>query len=99
MQSIRNLCRNELNGFVESLAYGMPSYLRNGEAEVAFPNQKHHIALYILRTDVFESHRAQMSHLSLGKGAIRYRNPAQVDLDVVRAMLPRHRDWRGLLKL
>jgi uncharacterized protein YdhG (YjbR/CyaY superfamily) len=101
MQSIRNLCREELDGFVESLAYGMPSCLRNGEPEVAFANQKQHISLYIFRTDVFESHRAQLSHLSLGKGPIRYRSPTQVDLDVVGSMLrdtPRV-DWEGLLKL
>jgi hypothetical protein len=33
---LRELCRTELTDFEESMKYGMPAYLRNGEAEVGF---------------------------------------------------------------
>jgi uncharacterized protein YdhG (YjbR/CyaY superfamily) len=60
--------------------YGMPSYSRAGEVEVAFASQKQYISLYMLRTDVMAAHRAQLDHLSVGKGAIRFRKPEDIDL-------------------
>ncbi|MFC7899409.1 DUF1801 domain-containing protein [Streptomyces griseoincarnatus] len=33
---LRELCRAELKGFTEVMAYGMPTYQRGGVAEVAF---------------------------------------------------------------
>ncbi len=80
-------CREELRGFAETMDYRMPSYSRNGIVEVAFASQKQHISLYVLRTDVLESHRDQLKGLSVGKGCIRYRNPDQVNDAVVRSML------------
>jgi hypothetical protein len=37
--------------------------------------------------DVTAAHRARLDGLSVGEGCIRYRRPADVDLDVVRSML------------
>lgn len=69
------------------MAYGMPSYSRNGEVEVAFASQKQYLSLYILRTDVLEAHRSQLAGISVGKGCIRYRRPSQVEPSVVQSML------------
>jgi uncharacterized protein YdhG (YjbR/CyaY superfamily) len=85
--ALRRACLAELDGFAETMAYRMPSYERDGEVEVAFANQKQYISLYILRTDVMATHRARLEGLSVGKGCIRYRKPADVDLDLVRSML------------
>jgi uncharacterized protein YdhG (YjbR/CyaY superfamily) len=95
LNALRASCLAELGGFQESMAYGMPSYSRAGEVEVAFASQKQYISLYILRTDVMAAHRAQLDDLSIGKGAIRYRKPEQVDLAVVRSMLLQTADSTG----
>jgi len=95
LETIRAACIEELGGFDESMAYGMPSYSRDDEVEVAFASQKQYISLYILRTDVLNSHRARLPGLNVGKGCIRFRNPAQVDLSVVRSMLSATATSRG----
>lgn len=93
--ALRAACLAELRGFQESMEYGMPSYSRAGEVEVAFASQKQCISLYILRTDVMEAHRAELDHLSVGKGAIRCRKPEDVDFAVVRSMLSQTADSIG----
>jgi uncharacterized protein YdhG (YjbR/CyaY superfamily) len=87
LTELRNACVELLEGFEESMAYGMPSYSRAGEVEVAFASRKRYISLYILRTDVLDPHRAELAGLDVGKGCIRYRRPEQVDMGVVRSML------------
>lgn len=87
LAALRSACLEELVGFAESMAYGMPSYRRDGEIEVAFASQKQYLSLYILRTDVMDAHRSHLDHLSVGKGCIRYRKPQDIDMNVVRSML------------
>lgn len=95
LTALRDACREELAGFAETMAYRMPSYERDGEVEVAFASQKGHITLYVLRTDVMAALREQLAHVSVGKGAIRYRRPEDVDMDVVRSMLRATAESRG----
>jgi uncharacterized protein YdhG (YjbR/CyaY superfamily) len=88
LTAIRRLCVNELTGHEEVIRYGMPSYVRDGVVEVSFASQRHHISLYILKQEVLERHRSELTGLSVGKGVIRYRRePATIDLDVVRSLL------------
>jgi uncharacterized protein YdhG (YjbR/CyaY superfamily) len=87
LTAIRQLCRDTLPGYVEGMAYGMPSYARNGVVEVAFASQKHYISVYGLKSDVLEAHRAEFSGANIGKGCIRYRKPAHVDLATVGRLL------------
>ena len=89
LKKLRDLCRATLTGFEESMAYGGPSYSRNGEVEVGFASQKNFIGLYILRTDVMKTHRDQFKGkgVSIGKGAIRYSKPEKIDFNVVESML------------
>ena len=89
LRRLRDLCRTELSGFEETMDYVGPSYKRNGEVEVGFASQKHFIGLYILRTDVMNAHRDQLTGkgISLGKGVIRYSKPKRIDFEVVRSML------------
>jgi hypothetical protein len=49
--SLRGLCQDILAGYIEGMAYGMPSYSRNDQGEVAFASQRSYISLYILKTD------------------------------------------------
>ena len=86
---LRRQCLAALKGFEESMRYGAPSYSRNGVVEVGFASQKNFIALYILRTDVMETHKdlLKIKGVSLGKGCIRYAKPGKIDFKVVKSML------------
>ena len=87
LTKIRQLCRQHLTDFEESMQYGMPSYSRNGTVEVAFASQKNNISLYILRTDVLNPYRSNFPKSAIGKGCIRYRNPEVIDYELVAEML------------
>jgi uncharacterized protein YdhG (YjbR/CyaY superfamily) len=89
LHRLRNLCREILLDFEETMEYGGPTYSRNREVEVGFASQKHFIGLYILRTSVMDAHRDQLNRrgISVGKGAIRYSKPEHIDFDVVASML------------
>jgi uncharacterized protein YdhG (YjbR/CyaY superfamily) len=87
IKKLRAACRRELKGYEENMAYGMPSYLRGGQIEVAFGKQARYLSLYILKQPVFDAHSADLAGLSLGKGCIRYRRPEQVDWNVVASLL------------
>ena len=87
IEQLRNLCLKHLKGFEESMVYGMPGYSRDGTVEVGFASQKNNIALYILRTDVMNAYRDSFAKSNIGKGCIRYTNPAKIDYGVVEAML------------
>jgi uncharacterized protein YdhG (YjbR/CyaY superfamily) len=84
---LRNLCRRTLKGYEEAIAYGMPSYARNGIVEIAFASQKRHIALYVMKQDVMECHRDRLVHLDHGKGCIRFPSLRQVDFALVEQLL------------
>lgn len=88
LETLRELCRDELTGFDEEMNYGMPSYSRAGGAvEVAFASQKNYISLYVLRESVLKANLHLLDGLSVGKGCIRYRRPEQIDPEVVRKLL------------
>jgi len=75
-------------GYEESMAYGMPSYKKQGgEVEVAFASQKNYISLYILKEEVLDKYRADLAHVNLGKGCVRYRQPHQINFELVTQLL------------
>jgi uncharacterized protein YdhG (YjbR/CyaY superfamily) len=89
LTQLRDLCRTTLKGFDESMEYGMPSYSRDGEVEVAFASQKNYISLYILKQEVMEAHKEALAGkgISFGKGCIRYSKPERIDFKIVEEML------------
>ena len=87
LEFLRKLCREELTGFAEAMKHGMPSYLRDDEVEVAFASQKSYISLYVLRQAAVQANVDRLSGLSVGKGAIRFARPEQIDPATVRALL------------
>jgi uncharacterized protein YdhG (YjbR/CyaY superfamily) len=99
LAKLRDLCCFLLKDFEESMTYGMPSYSRNGEVEVAFASQKNFIALYILRTDVMNTHRdlLKVKGVSLGKGCIRYTKPEKIDFKVIVMMLKATQESKGVV--
>ena len=95
LTQLRTFCRQHLVDFTESMTYGMPCYSRHGVVEVAFASQKNNIALYILRKDVLDAHRAAFAKSAIGKGCIRYSNPAKIDFAVVERLLVETRATQG----
>ena len=87
LRKLRALCRRELRGFTEDMAYGMPGYLRSGQVEVGFCKQARYLSLYILKQPVLDAHRQELAGIDMGKGAIRYRTAAQIDWAVVISLL------------
>lgn len=87
LTSLRQLCRAELKGFDEVMAYGMPAYERNGAAEIAFASQKQYISFYLMRSDVREAFEERLAGQDMGQGCLRFRRPANIDFDLVRDLL------------
>jgi uncharacterized protein YdhG (YjbR/CyaY superfamily) len=99
LAKLRDLCRATLTDFEESMTYGMPSYSRHGQVEVSFASQKNFIALYILKNDVMDAHRALLKGkgVSLGKGCIRYSRPERIDFQVVEKILKAAQESAGII--
>jgi uncharacterized protein YdhG (YjbR/CyaY superfamily) len=81
------------------MAYGMPSYSRNGQVEVGFASQKNFIALYILKNDVVDAHRDLLKGkgVSFGKGCIRYSRPERIDFQIVERILKAAQESSGII--
>ncbi|MEU9464507.1 iron chaperone [Streptomyces sp. NPDC058322] len=84
---LRELCRTELQGFTEVMAYGMPVYERDGIGEVAFASQKQYISFYLMRSDVREAFAEQLAGHDMGKGCLRFRRPEKIDFVLLRDLL------------
>lgn len=84
---LRELCRAELKGFDEVMAYGMPAYERDGTAEIAFAAQKQYISFYLMRGDVRDAFADRLAGQDMGKGCLRFRKPENIDFDLVRDLL------------
>ncbi|MEW1550275.1 iron chaperone [Streptomyces tsukubensis] len=87
LTELRRLCRAELVGFDEVMAYGMPAYERDGTAEIAFASQKQYISFYLLRGDVREAFGERLAGQDMGKGCLRFRRPERVDFGLLRDLL------------
>jgi uncharacterized protein YdhG (YjbR/CyaY superfamily) len=76
-----------LDGFEESMEYGMPSYIRDGEVQVAFASQKRTINVYFLIHDVMLKNRSLMEGLNTGKGCIRFSSPQKIDYGLIARLM------------
>lgn len=84
---LRDLCRTCLVGYEEGMAYGMPTYSKDGKPEVAFASQKNYISLYVMKSAVVEAHLGDLAAASVGKGCIRYSKPEKLDFEVIERLL------------
>ena len=87
LRKLRQICVVALDGYEESMEYGMPSYSRGGTVEVAFASQKNYISVYILKEEVLNRHRPALKEHNLGKGCVRYSKPEKIDFDIVKQLL------------
>lgn len=86
IERLRAMCREHLPHHEERMEYGMPGYARDGVLEIGFASQKQYISLYVLNKPVLDGYRDRLPQ-GVGKGCVRFRSPASVDWDVVRALL------------
>ncbi|MFD5511049.1 DUF1801 domain-containing protein [Streptomyces sp. NPDC059761] len=86
---LRELCLAELTGFEETVAYGMPVYVRAGAeaGEIAWANQKQYISVYLMRTDVRDAFADRLAGHDMGKACLRFRRPETVDFTLLRDIL------------
>ncbi|MGW6413286.1 iron chaperone [Streptomyces vinaceus] len=87
LAKVRQACREELVGFDEVMAYGMPAYERDGACEIAFASQKQYISFYLMRSDVREAFEERLAGQDMGKGCLRFRKPEYIDFDLLRDLL------------
>jgi uncharacterized protein YdhG (YjbR/CyaY superfamily) len=86
LNELRKRCQEILVGYREGVEFGMPSYSRNDQVEVAFANQSNYISLYILKTMIVERNRDLLPSKT-GKSCIRYTSPAKMDIAVIDQLL------------
>ncbi len=90
LQKLRSLIAETHPHHSESMEYGMPSYGIRGGIELAFNSQRDYISLYLLKEGVIDQFRDLFPKSAMGKGCIRYRNPATIDFALMREMLVAH---------
>ncbi len=90
---LRQKCLELLTGYEESMEYGMPSYkVPANKIEIAFASQKNYISFYILKEDILNKYRGDLSGLNVGKGCIRYSKPEKIDFNLVESLLIESRE-------
>lgn len=67
----------------EAMQYGLPSF---GDL-CAFASQKNYMALYVCESDLLKSHLATLGKVSCGKGCIRFKRLADLNLKAVESLL------------
>ncbi|MCY0926762.1 DUF1801 domain-containing protein [Streptomyces sp. H27-H1] len=92
---LRELCRAELRGFTEVMAYGMPVYEREGVEEIGFASQKQYISFYLMRADVREAFEDRLAGQDMGKGCLRFRRPERIDFALLTDLLRATAAGRG----
>ena len=68
---------------VEAMQYGLPAF---GDL-CAFASQKNYMALYVCESDIVKGHLAQLGKVSCGKGCIRFKRLADLNLGAVESIL------------
>lgn len=68
---------------VEAMQYGLPAF---GEL-CALASQKNYMSLYVCESDLVKSHLAALGKVSCGKGCIRFKRLADLNLAAVESLL------------
>ena len=68
---------------VEAMQYGLPAF---GDL-CALASQKNFMSLYVCESDIVKAHLAQLGKVSCGKGCIRFKRLADLNLSAVESVL------------
>jgi uncharacterized protein YdhG (YjbR/CyaY superfamily) len=93
LERVRAIAREVLADWSEGMEYGM-AYYRKGEAGTGLANQKGYIAFYAGRGAI-DAYADRLKGIDCGKGCIRYKNIAKIDLETVRLLYEHIRDHKG----
>ena len=86
LQQLRGFIQQAMPTLTESMMYGMPTYLLNGQWIVAIASQKNYMALYMDMEQVALHHEA-LGKLDCGKSCIRFTKLEKLPLDVIETIL------------
>ena len=84
---IRALAIEALPEHEERMQWGMAAYFRGDEAEFAWANQARHVSIYLMKDGVAAAHADELAGLDFGKSCLRLKPGAELDEDLVRALL------------
>jgi uncharacterized protein YdhG (YjbR/CyaY superfamily) len=87
LETFRKLVRRAAPLAVESMQYGMPSYMLGGQPFAAFNAQKNYLSLYVMDTDLVAKRHDDLGGLDCGKSCIRGREVEQFPLAVLSSIL------------
>ena len=83
LSELRALIHRVAPETVEAMQYGLPAF---GDL-CALASQKHYMALYVCESDLVKAHVAGLGKVSCGKGCIRFKCLADLNLGTVESLL------------
>ncbi|MBP7949371.1 MAG: DUF1801 domain-containing protein [Verrucomicrobiales bacterium] len=83
VEALRGLIHRVAPGTVEAMQYGLPAF---GDL-CALASQKDYLSLYVCEGDVVKAHLADLGKVNCGKGCIRFKRLADLNLGAVERIL------------
>ena len=83
MSELRALIHRVAPKTVEEMQYGLPAF---GDL-CALASQKNYMSLYVCESDIVKAHLPQLGKVSCGKGCIRFKGLADLNLSSVESIL------------
>ena len=83
LNELRALIHRVAPKTVEAMQYGLPAF---GDL-CALASQKNYMALYVCESDIVKARLAQLGKVSCGKGCIRFKRLADLNLHAVESIL------------
>jgi len=83
LNELRALIHRVAPQTVEAMQYGLPAF---GDL-CALASQKNYMALYVCESDIVKAHLPQLGKVSCGKGCIRFKRLADLNLISVESIL------------
>ena len=83
LNELRALIHRVAPKTVEAMQYGLPAF---GDL-CALASQKNYMSLYVCESDIVKTHLPQLGKVSCGKGCIRFKRLADLNLSAVESIL------------
>jgi uncharacterized protein YdhG (YjbR/CyaY superfamily) len=83
LSEIRALIHRVAPNIVEAMQYGLPAF---GDL-CAFASQKNYLSLYVCESELLNAHLATLGKVKCGKGCIRFKQLADLNLGAVESLL------------
>ena len=83
LSELRALINRVAPEAVEAMEYGLPAF---GDL-CALASQKNYMSLYVCESDIIQAHLPQLGKVSCGKGCIRFKRLADLNLSSVESLL------------